>query len=111
MSEPELPDEGPRGTPVWFWVVLLAGVLSLGGGATLLYLSQSGALGLNAGAGPGLPSGRYSAEQRVDIWKNESWHPGSVTAVDGARYRVRYDQSHVFPEETVDATRLRPHEP
>lgn len=107
MTEPEAQGE-PSGIPRWFWLVLLSGVISLGGGATLLFLSQTGSLGLNAGDGPGLPSELYTAAQPVDIWKNESWHPGTVVSVDDARYRVRYEQGHVFPEETVDATRLQP---
>jgi hypothetical protein len=110
MSEPQAPLEEPRGTPPWFWLVVIAGVISLGGGATLLYLSQTGGLGLNAGTGPGLPSETYVARQQVDIWKNDSWHPGAVVAVEGSRYRVRFDRAEVFPDEVVDATRLQPHE-
>jgi hypothetical protein len=68
VSEPDAPEDEPRGVPRWFWLVLASGVISLGGGATLLYLSQTGSLGLNAGAGPGLPSETYVLDQPVDIW-------------------------------------------
>jgi hypothetical protein len=94
---------------MWFWLVMVGGLISLGGGGTLLYLSQSGSLGIGSGDGPGLPSESYVAQQHVDIWKNESWHAGSVVSVDGDHYRVHYDQSKVFPDETVDATRLQEH--
>lgn len=104
MSEPK-PAEG---FPALFWWVVIGSILSLGTGVTLLVLSQTGKLGDNNGAaGPGLPSTRYLAGQRVDIWRNESWHPGNILSVDGTTYRVRYDENKVFGEEIVDASRLR----
>ena len=94
------------GVPRFFWWIVVGSILSLGGGVTLLVMGQMGSLGVPAGAGPGLASERYASQQQVDIWKNESWHPGVVVAVEGTRYRVHYDEA-VFGEETVDPTRLR----
>jgi hypothetical protein len=105
MTEQPAP-EGVR-VPAFFWLIVVSSILSLGGGATLLFLSQSGRLGAGAVDGPGLTSEVYVAGQRVEIWRNESWHPGTVTSVDGLRYRVRYDQANVFVDETLDASRLR----
>jgi len=105
MNEPRRSDSG---IPTFFWWIIVGSVLSLGGGITLFIMNQAGSLGANAGAGPGLRSQTYVVQQRVDIWKNESWHPGQVLSVDGSDYRVRYDET-IFGEETVDVTRLQEH--
>jgi hypothetical protein len=94
------------GLPPFFWWIVVGAVLSLGGGVTLFVMNQRGSLGVGAGAGPGLASESYTPQQRVEIWKNESWHPGVILGVDGPRYRVHYEQP-VFRDETVDPTRLR----
>lgn len=97
----------PSGIPGFFWWIVIGSILSLGAGVTLLVLSQTGQLGAAGGTGPGHLSESYTEGQRVDIWRNESWHPGAVVSVDGSTYKVRYDRANVFGEESVDASRLR----
>jgi hypothetical protein len=107
-----MPEETPRetepgGFPLVFWIIVVCALLSLAGGGTLFFLSQRGALGANPGGGPGLTFESYVTEQSVDIWRNESWHPGTIEQVKDRRYFVRYDRSDIFQSEWLDASRLR----
>ncbi len=89
------------------WLLLAAGGLSLIGGGALFALNQTTAGGPGGQLGPGRVGEAYQAGERVDIWRNESWHPGGIVAADGEHYRVRYDRSEVFGAEVVDTSRLR----
>lgn len=100
--------EDKSAAPLLFWVILGSALIALGGGATLLVLSQTGALGATGGVGPGLMSEAYVEGQRVDIWWRERWQPGAVTKKADDRYQVHYDGFDASFDEWVDASRLRP---
>ena len=97
----------PKNFPLIFIVIVVAALVSLGGGATLLWLSQSGSLGTTGGVGPGLLSAKYEPGQAVNIWKHEHWRPGTVKQAGEKGYLVGYEDAPASQDEWVDVSRLQ----
>lgn len=72
-------------------------------------VTRPGATVAPAPAGPVAGAdGTWKRGDRLEVEQRSFWYPAQIVAVDGQRYKIRYDGYGTADDEWVDASRMRP---